>query len=87
MTEAQEKAVELIDKYRTYIRAGAYTYEYLDPEDEVHLSKQCALIAVDEILESQPSYVYWRTYYDETPSAITYWQEVKEAITNYKRES
>jgi len=86
MTEAQEKAVELIDKYRTYLRAGD-KYEYLDPEDAVHLAIKCALVAVNEILEAQPSYVYWRTYYDETPSAITYWQEVKEAITNYKRES
>jgi DNA-binding SARP family transcriptional activator len=29
----KEKAQELVDKYRTYIRA-ADKYEYLDPEDE-----------------------------------------------------
>lgn len=44
-----EKAVQLMDKYRTYLRI-ADKYEYLDPEDEVHLAKQCALTLVDEIL-------------------------------------
>jgi hypothetical protein len=43
-------------------------------------AKQCALIAVDEILNSVPSRRYWDTYDDETPSAIIYWQEVKQEI-------
>lgn len=46
---AVEKANQLIDKYRTYLSI-ADKYEYLDPEDELHLAKQCALTLVDEIL-------------------------------------
>jgi hypothetical protein len=47
---SKEKAVQLFNKYRTYIRK-ADVYDCLFFEDENFLSKQCALIAVDEILE------------------------------------
>ena len=63
----KEKAEELVDKYRTYIRTGD-KYEYLDAEDEVHLAKQCALIAVNEILDICKTYL------------SSYYLEVKEEI-------
>ena len=47
--EAKEKAQELVDKYRTTIRK-ADVYGNLASEDEIYLAKECALIAVDEIL-------------------------------------
>ena len=43
-------------------------------------AKESALITVEEILLSQPSYKYWDTYSDETPSAITFWNEVKNEL-------
>jgi hypothetical protein len=41
---------------------------------------ECALLAVNEILNSDPSRRYWDTYDDETPSAIIYWEEVKQEL-------
>ena len=45
-----------------------------------NFGKEIALKVVDEILEAKPSYKYWRTDYDETPSAIIYWQQVKHEL-------
>ena len=59
------KAIELVQKFYSI---GA------------NECKQCALIAVDEILNECPSKIYWNTYNDETPSAVTFWQEVKQEI-------
>lgn len=70
----KEKAKELYHRYHALgsdFTRGVSMHEF---------AKQCALIAVDEILESQPSYNYWNTYYDEEPSAITFWTEVKHEI-------
>lgn len=46
---------------------------------------EIALLMVDKILEESPTRIYWDTYDDETPSAITVWNEVKtelEALSN-----
>ena len=64
----KEKARELVDKFST---VG------LQQRNE---GITCSLIAVDEILEAQPSRRYWDTYDDETPSSLIYWQEVKQEI-------
>ena len=60
----KEKAVELVDKFRL---SKAITESY---------AKQCALIAVDEIIKSNP-YEVSKTDMDST---IEYWQEVKQEI-------
>ena len=60
----KEKAKELTDKYTMY--QNGYGYEYK--------VKQCALIAVDEILGYLES--------DGFPLEIEYWQEVKKEIIN-----
>lgn len=73
----QEKAQELVDKYRTYIRAGD-KYEYLDPEDEVHLAIKCALIAVDEILIENSKRGGKN---DEIIEYEPYWQEVQQQLS------
>jgi len=71
----KEKAEELIKRY--------YRDSDLLVEDLTWIqAKECALIAIEEILEVKPSKKYWDTYSDETPSAITYWQEVKTEINN-----
>ena len=74
---AKEKAEELVDKYRTYIRAGD-KYEYLDPEDEVHLAKQCALVAVNEILIENSKRGGEN---DEIIEYEPYWQEVQQQLS------
>ncbi len=75
MKPAKEKAQELVDKYRTYIRA-ADKYEYLDPEDEVHLAKQCALVAVNEIINCD---CFFKTL-EDTKAFTNYWHEVQNEL-------
>lgn len=65
MTAPKEKAEELIDKFNLFSTGG------------YQLAKQCALIAVDEIL-TIPNVIVSYNVYD-------YWQEVKTEIENYER--
>jgi hypothetical protein len=62
MKTAKEKAEELIDKFKIY------SNDYID-------NKQCALIAVDEILNLISEYTIEPIVFD-----IKYWQEVKSEI-------
>jgi len=62
----QEKAQELVDKFNYESKH----YLMLD-------AKQCALIAVDEIIGA----IDWHEF--ETPNKeLTYWQQVKHEINN-----
>ena len=45
---------------------------------------EIALLIVDKILEESPTRIYWDTYDDETPSAITVWGEVKSELEALK---
>ena len=63
------KAKELVDKYWIYLRANLL-YDDEAKED----AKQCALIAVDELIEEEEKYNNGTFY----PS--NYWQEVKQEI-------
>ena len=88
--DAKIKAQELIDKYAVNVDI----FCNVDNEDYIpnglltnKSSIKLALIAVNELLEAQPSYRYWDTYDDETPSAITFWNEVKAKrnfVNNFK---
>ncbi len=69
--EAKDKAKELVDKYRTYIRM-ADKYGYILSEDEIYLAKQCALIAVDEILNLDDFSIEGREYWQEVKQEINY---------------
>ena len=65
----KEKAEELVRKYYTWgIRKEGQTLSWLE-------SKQCALIAVDEILNVIPDNNGWQTKRE-------YLQEVKQEIEN-----
>ena len=66
--EEKEKAKELVNKF--YPRATSYS---LDRKNQNENAKQCALIAVDEILN---------VIYYESKSEYGYWQEVKQEINN-----
>ena len=69
MSKSQEKAEELVLKY---LRINNNTKEWFN----IHIAKQCALIAVDEIIS------YLKTSEDVMVSikSIAYWQEVKQEI-------
>ena len=74
----KEKAIELIDKYIPHTRVF---HEVLGWEDYIDSAKQCALIAVDEIIETlnkdiRDIDVVGNILLD----LIEYWQEVKQEI-------
>lgn len=82
--EPKDKAKELVDKFRTIIRK-ADVYGVLLSEDEIYLSKQSALLAVNEIIESSPSLPILGdggTYGEDIELSKVYWQEVKQEIEN-----
>lgn len=67
----KEKAKDLLDKFFQYIPAQEeleYEYAY---------AKQCTLIAVNEIINSNPHSNPLNT---EVYSTMKYWQEVKQEI-------
>lgn len=66
----KEKAEELFQLYLPYVQSSNYIEEIKDK------CKQCALIAVDEIIKSNP-YEVSKTDMDST---IDYWKEVKQEI-------
>jgi hypothetical protein len=70
----QQKAKELFGKYAMYLRANL-RYDEEANED----AKECALIAVDELIES---HLLLTTTHEAEPSirCKTYWQEVKKEI-------
>lgn len=79
---AKLKAKELVEKMMLYSfernKLDDKTIHYnVKNKIEKESAIKCAKILVDEILESQPTYKYWDTYDDETPSAIIFWNEVK----------
>ena len=63
----KQKAKELVNKYIPHI-AGADRYNSTLGIYDKHISKQCALIAVDEILHTC------------VESMMYYWNEVKQEI-------
>ena len=65
----KEKAKELIEKF--YPRATSYS---LDRKNQNENAKECALVAVDEILKS----IIW--HHDFSNQTRNYWQEVKQEI-------
>ena len=66
---AKEKAKDLVDKYSTYV--VMWTGEIEVQNQNV---KQCALIAVDEIISIK---LLW---YQKDTKELDYWQEVKQEI-------
>jgi hypothetical protein len=73
----KEKASELVDKFYQTTPNEAWINEPLGISKEYKAweqAKQCALIAVDEILNSRPAITDSQVEYNE------YWQEVKQEI-------
>lgn len=65
----KEKAKELFDKFRKEFDWVERDY----PIDLYRDTRQCALIAVDEILNVV-------SFYNDSQAEVTYWQEVKKEI-------
>jgi predicted proteasome-type protease len=100
MSKAKQKAQELVDRFK--FNADAYTcFSVLENDIPVNISlslknahaKQCALVAVDEILNANKEVMYsidFVEYQDalnlrakvksETEIFVYYWQEVKQEI-------
>lgn len=81
MKTPKEKAKELINKYRNYVD---YEDAILDfQECTLKNAKQCALIAVDEIINCDS---FFKTFND-TKFFVSFWFKVQEEIINYENES
>jgi len=65
MISPQEKAEELYNKF----------YAWYPNQDAQFIAKQCALIAVDEILLT-----LYEFHYDSESGAYEYWKQVKTEI-------
>jgi hypothetical protein len=68
----QEKAQELVDKFRNEITS------FLGDNMKKINAKKCALIAVDELIKIH----YLLTNTNDTSPSINYWKEVKQEIQN-----
>jgi hypothetical protein len=75
----EEKAIELIDKFY-FIEESQECDAWIDG----YLAKKCALLAVDEIINSNPivkiRFEKNNCSWIESKSNINYWQEVKQEI-------
>jgi hypothetical protein len=67
----QEKAKELVEKYRGVAHSDFHNQTGYDEAQREENQKQCALIAVDEILGQ----FKWRP-----KDSLSYWEEVKQEI-------
>jgi len=73
---AKEKAEELVLKF---LRIDNNTPEWFN----THIAKQCALIAVDEILKSNPIIpLEYMLESEALDAAAEFWQQVKTEIEN-----
>ena len=71
----QEKAEELFWKYRPIIAGKQFVTGLVLMSEAKELTKQCALIAVDEIINT----IEYSSQADEL-SKVNYWQEIKQEI-------
>ena len=78
----KQKAKELVNKYIPHI-AGADRYNSTLGIYDKHISKQCALIAIDEIINSSPSLPILSdagNFVNDIEESTEFWQEVKEEL-------
>ena len=67
----KQKAIELVNKFMSYADSNHY--------GSIASAKQCALIAVDEIINSNPNYPEFK---ENEGTPIRYWEVVKQEIAN-----
>lgn len=78
----KEKAKELVDKYLPF--GASYDYDVIDDKTimtyDLGTSKQCALIAVDEIIEQYEFDVASDILNQRYMDKLNYWDAVKEEL-------
>jgi hypothetical protein len=72
--EAKEKAKELVNKY------DCINFEISAYKNWVEAAKQCALIAVEELINSTVDYLYPQSKFTRNTLKREYWQEVKQEL-------
>jgi hypothetical protein len=83
----EEKAESLVISFRPLVvhdKDGEDGFEY-SREVETYYAKQCAFIAVDEIINSSPSLPILGdsgSYGEDIELSKIYWEEVKQEIKN-----
>lgn len=80
METSKEKAKELVDKYRKYVDDGRHNGFY-SGEITFNNQKQCALIAVDEIIRAIPDASDNDSPYNDE---LLWWKEVRHEIEQFK---
>jgi hypothetical protein len=75
----KEKAFELINKFNQYTVVCVTHYSNGKMEENKQDAKQCALIAVDEILDLKHIVTLRRNMHE---MELEYWDEVKQEIEN-----
>jgi len=87
---AKEKAIELVEKYKPYVYCYFGSGMLVNQEDESTIlknSKQCALIAVNEIIKNnKDNIIHWMPCHSEECGCRDYWTNVKQEINNLKSE-
>ncbi len=83
MSEAEEKAKELVDRFYALItRLGDFANNW-------EQAKQCALICVDEMIYDLTKKNYYpdgkNCYFDPNYHRCNWWREVKQEIESYER--
>lgn len=82
----KEKAIDLVNRFslvnaKKYVEDGITHIDFALTDGD---AKQCALIAVDEIIKSNPTNPltggYIELYSDMVDEAIVFWQQVKSEI-------
>lgn len=75
------KAKELVNKYKPFVYCYSGSGMLINQEDEgviLNNAKQCALIAVNEILNDD----WYIPSFDEMTERKKYWEQVKNEINN-----
>ena len=76
--KAKEKAIELVEKFTPLVEYwDFFNCELRINEDILSDAKQCALIAADEIINSNP---HSNPFNTNVFSTMEFWQEVKTEI-------
>lgn len=75
----KEKANELVNKYFLEIE-GADTYAFNLSSLNLYIAKQCALIAVDEIIKNGGTKYIIEYKPNSYTNEVWYWEEVKQEI-------
>ena len=77
----KEKAIELIDKFGNIEIMFESQIGNIKYDEQLRASKQCALIAVEEILKSGPTKIVWEDNNTEiTIMDEEWWESVKQEI-------